>query len=211
MTIYDISLTITPELPTWPGDPSIHVELVEQIAKGDVANVSRMDMGVHTGTHVDAPFHFIQDGGTVEKLPLDVLTGSVDVIQIPEDAGVIDAAVLSSTAIPNGVERVLFKTRNSKLWAKGDKSFHKDFVALAPDGARLLVERGIKLVGIDYLSIAPFTEPVPTHQILLKASVVILEGADLSRVPAGRYTLYCLPLKLGGAEGAPARVILLSE
>ncbi len=124
--------------------------------------------------------------------------------------GVITAEVIGGAGILPETRRVLFKTRNSALWVRGEKRFQEDFVAVDAGGARLLVEMGMKLVGLDYLSVASYQEPVPTHQILLSAGVILLEGADLSRVPAGHYTLYCLPLKLGGAEGAPARTILVT-
>jgi arylformamidase len=209
--IYDISLTVTPQLPVWPGDPPIELERVMKMEDGSDANVSRMNLGVHTGTHVDAPFHFIADGYAVEDLPLDALVGPAEVVQIPEDAVHIDANILEQAGIQPGVERILFKTRNNRFWFEQRAEFQQDFAAIAPDGARWLVEQGVRLVGIDYLSVAPFDDPVPTHQILLGGRIVALEGLDLSQVPAGSYTLYCLPMKLGGSDGAPARAILIQE
>lgn len=208
MRTYDISLTISPQLPTWPGDPSIVLERVEKIENGSNSNVSRLDMGVHTGTHVDAPYHFLPDGKTVEQLNLNMLTGRAYVLYLPE-VDVITAAVLDAAQIPPRTRRVLFKTRNSGYWKDVSAGFHTDFVGLSADGAEYLIKRGVKLVGVDYLSVAPYHHSRPTHEILLSAGVVILEGLDLSQVSQGRYTLYCLPLKLAGSDGAPARAILI--
>lgn len=210
MQTYDISLTISSSLPTWPGDPGIILERVEKIEDGANANVSKLDMGVHTGTHVDAPYHFLGgDSATAEQLPLKLLTGRAYVLHIPNDVTVIDRTVLERVDIPPRTRRLLFKTRNSTYWAKGEKKFQTDFVAIDAGGAQYLVERGVKLVGVDYLSVSPYKNSRPTHQILLKAGVIIVEGLDLSNVTQGRYTLYCLPLKLAGSDGAPARAILV--
>jgi arylformamidase len=208
MRTYDITLTISPDLPTWPGDPGIELVRVEKIEDGSNANVSRVDMGVHTGTHVDAPFHFLQDGTTVDKINLSLLTGRAYVLHLP-DVEVITAAVLEEAQIPPRTRRVLFKTRNSDLWVKKESDFHTDFVGLSEDSAEYLVRRGVKLVGVDYLSIAPYKNSRPTHEKLLEAGVVIVEGLDLSEVSQGRYTIYCLPLKLANSDGAPARAILI--
>ena len=208
MRTYDITLTISPDLPSWPGDPRVELERVRKIEDGSNANVSRVDMGVHTGTHVDAPFHFLQDGITVDQIDLSLLTGRAYVLHLP-DVDVITAPVLENAQIPPRTRRVLFKTRNSESWAKEDQDFNTDFVGLSEDGAEYLVKRGVKLVGMDYLSIAPYKKSRPTHESLLKAGVVIVEGLDLSEVSQGRYTLYCLPLKIANSDGAPARAILI--
>lgn len=209
MRIYDISLTISPELPVWPGDPAIVLERVASMEAGDEANVTFLKMSAHVGTHVDAPFHFLGgDTPTVEKLSLNVLIGRAYVLEIPPEADRIEAALLSRMNIPARTRRILFKTRNSQLWAKGESAFQTDFVALTEDAAHFLVERGIRLVGVDYLSVAPYSAGTPVHQILLRAGVVLLEGLNLSQVSPGRYSLYCLPLKIQGADGAPARAIL---
>ena len=211
MRIHDISLTVTPKLPTWPGDPKVELERVEKIEDGANANVSRMSIGVHTGTHVDAPFHFLADGASIETLPLEVLFGAVQVIELASDVDLITAEVLQSASLIQGVTRVLFKTRNSQYWARGKTEFQTGFVGISADGAEFLVKQGIQLVGIDYLSIAPYKQSKPTHQILLRAKIVVLEGVDLSQIKAGVYQLVCLPLKLGGSDGAPARTVLIEQ
>jgi arylformamidase len=209
MRIYDVSLTISPALPVWPGDPRVVLEAVTSMDEGAQANVSRLIMSVHTGTHVDAPHHFLNDKRTVENLSLDVLTGPCFVLELPDTIDLVNRDVLVNAQIPSGTVRLLFKTHNSVRWSAGEKKFYRDFVALAEDGARYLVEGGIRLVGVDYLSVAPFKQSIPTHTILLQAGVIILEGLDLSEVPPGSYSLYCLPLKLLGSDGAPARTILI--
>lgn len=210
MQTYDISLTISPTLPTWPGDPAVILERVAKIEEGANSNVSQVNMGVHTGTHVDAPYHFLGDGAmTVEKLPLKLLTGRVYLLHLPDNIEVIDAKALEKAEIPPRTRRLLFRTRNSKLWANPNHQFHTDFVGVSEDGAQFLVNRGVKLVGVDYLSVAPYKQSRPTHEILLQAGVVVVEGLNLSQVSQGRYTLYCLPLKLEGSDGAPARAILV--
>jgi arylformamidase len=208
MHTYDISVTVSPQLPTWPSDPSILLERVAKIENGANANVSRLGISVHTGTHVDAPYHFLKDGITIEYLNLSLLTGRAYVLHLP-DADVITAAILDGAHIPPRTRRVLFRTRNSDLWLRKVTDFQTDFVGVSADGAEYLVKRGVKLVGVDYLSVAPYRQSGPVHEILLQAGVVIVEGLDLSKVSQGRYTLYCLPLKLAGSDGAPARAILV--
>ncbi len=209
MTIYDISLTVSPNLPTWPGDPRPELELYESIDRGALYNATRISAGVHLGTHIDAPRHFINDGRTVEQLPLEVLTGPCYVAQLPDGVEAITAEVLERTEITAEMKRILFGTRNSHLWARGETKFQADFVGVTEDGAEWLVGRGVQLVGVDYLSVAPYSDPRPTHLILLKAGVVVVEGLNLSRVMRGFYDLYCLPLKIAGSDGAPARAILV--
>ncbi len=211
MTIYDISLSISPNLPTWPGDPGLKLEQYESIDKGALYNATQMSSSVHLGTHVDAPRHFIKEGSTVEQLPLEVLTGPCYVTQLPDGIEAITSEVLDRTEITSDMKRVLFGTSNSHFWAKGESTFQTDFVAITEDGAEWLVERGIQLVGIDYLSVAPYTESIPTHTVLLKAGVVIVEGLNLSNIMRGFYDLYCLPLKIVGSDGAPARAILIQS
>lgn len=211
MKIFDISLTISPQLPVWPGDPQVELEQVDSMDKGAHANVSHFSAGVHVGTHVDAPHHFLNDGRTVEQLPLDILTGPCYVVQLPGGVEAITAEVLESTALPADTNRILFGTSNSRFWSQGETEFQENFVAVTEDGAEWLVQRGIRLVGVDYLSVAPYGDSVPTHRTLLEAGVVVVEGLDLSAVPRGFYDLYCLPLKLLGSDGAPARTILVQR
>jgi arylformamidase len=208
MQIWDISVTIDGDLPVWPGDPPINIQRVEKIEEGANANVSRIEMGAHTGTHVDAPYHFLMDGSKVDTLPLDILIGQAVVVLIHDQVNVLDRTAIRKAHIPDGAERVLFKTRNSAYWAADGAAFQTSFVGIDATGAQTLVEMGIKLVGIDYLSISPYKNSRPTHQILLAEKIVIIEGLDLSKVDPGVYQLICLPVKLGGAEGAPARTVL---
>lgn len=207
MRIYDITLTISPDLVVWPEDPPIELYRVSKIEDGADSNVSRVNMSVHTGTHIDAPSHFIEGGETVENIPIDLLTGRCYVLHLP-DVDVITRDMVENSPIPPRTKRVLFRTRNSELWATNPTDFQKDYVALAPDAAEYMIKRGVKLVGVDYLSVAPFDDLVPTHKTLLGSGIVIVEGLNLSEVSQGRYTLYCLPLKLSGSDGAPARAIL---
>ncbi len=208
MHTYDISLTISSDLPVWPGDPPYQIEHIAEIASGDGTNTSQVHMSVHMGTHVDAPDHFLGNGNTVENLSINTMTGRAYVLHLPE-VNLITASILEHAEIPPRTRRILFKTRNSDFWKNGEKQFQTGFTALDADAAQYLVDRGVKLVGIDYLSIAPYQNGRPAHEILLKAGVVILEGIDLSRVTQGRYTLFCLPLKIAGSDGAPARAILI--
>ena len=210
MRIYDITLTISPDIPVWPGDPPVRLIRSTKMEEGADFNMTQLAMSAHTGTHVDAPFHFL--GGstaTVEQLPLKILTGRAYVVHIPDHVNLITAPLLEKVDIPPRTRRLLFRTRNSQLWQHQEQKFHDSFVGVSPDGAEFLVNRGIKLIGVDYLSVAPFHDSSLPHQRLLQAGVVILEGLDLSQVSQGRYTLYCLPLKLAGADGAPARAILI--
>ncbi len=209
MQIHDISLPIFPGMPVWPGDPPVVLEQVSSMDAGAHDNISRLGCSVHTGTHVDAPHHFMNDHRTVEGLSLEVLNGPARLIQVAEDVGQITADILEQATLPSGTVRLLLKTRNSRLWERGEKEFFKDFVGVSLDGAEWLVRAGVKLIGIDYLSIAPYHQSIPTHQALLKPGIVILEGLDLSAVSPGIYDLFCLPLKLVGSDGAPARAILI--
>jgi len=208
MRIYDITLTLSDEIPTWPGDPKFSMERFDKIEAGDNTNTTRFEMSAHTGTHVDAPYHFINHGKGVDQLSLKVLTGRVYVLHLP-NIDVVTAADLEKADIPLRTRRLLIRTRNSEYWAKGVREFQTDFVGLTADAADYLVKRGVKLVGVDYLSVAPYKQSRPTHEILLRANVIIVEGLNLAEVAQGRYMLYCLPLKLKGADGAPARAILI--
>ena len=208
MRVYDISVNITPEMLVWPGDPPVTLHRVKSISQGANSNISRLECNVHIGTHVDAPVHFIDGAASVESLSLRVLTGRVYVVHLPQ-ATVIDEAMLEGAGIPPRTRRILFRTSNSRYWALGESDFQKDFVAIDASGAAWLVRKKVQLVGVDYLSVAPFGDTREPHRILLEKGVVIVEGLDLSEVSHGRYTLYCLPLKLVGSDGAPARAILV--
>ena len=208
MHTYDISLPISPNLPVWPGDPPFTRRYVSEIQKGGNSNTSFLEMCAHMGTHVDAPDHFLGNKQTIEDIPLNILCGRVYVLHLP-DVDIITADDLKNADIPPRTRRILFKTRNSSLWNRQVETFQSDFVALSPDAAEYLVDRSVKLVGIDYLSIAPYKQSRPTHERLLKAGIVIVEGLNLSEVSQGRYSLYCLPLKLVGSDGAPARAMLV--
>lgn len=211
MKIYDISVPIHPQLPVWPGDPQVVLERYRRLSKGDSSNDSRLACSVHCGTHVDAPAHFIENGATVEQLPLDILVGPATVIEFPE-IDMITPDLLETLRLDSQTERLLLKTKNSDLWSDPDHEFNPNFVALSAESARWVVNSRIKLIGIDYLSIQMFkeTEPV-THRILLGAGVIILEGLNLQAVKPGTYQLICLPLKLAGRDGAPARAILIEH
>ena len=207
--IYDISRKVNDKTTVWPGDPSTSFKKISSVDDGDDVTLHRAKIGMHAGTHVDAPHHFMNDGRTVEAMPLEILTGPCFVALLPDSIEIIDVEVLRKMSLPEGASRILFGTRNSRQWKSLSSPFTNEFVAISAGGARWLVERGVKLVGVDYLSVAPFEESRPTHEILLEAGVVVVEGLDLSAVPRGFYELYCLPLKLLGADGAPARAILL--
>ena len=208
MTLYDISLTYSEDLPTWPGDPKIQLRQISSIQDGELANKTHLSMCVHAGTHVDAPDHFLGDGRTVEDLPLDFMVGPAVVVGI-KTKETITADDLKEAGIPPGTTRILLKTRNSEFWSTKNLEFQEDFIGLSADAASYLVDFGMQVVGVDYLSVAPFADPVPTHKILLEAGALIIEGLDLSQVEPGEYTLLCLPLKIAGSDGAPARVLLM--
>jgi arylformamidase len=202
MTLIDVSVPIRERMPIYDGNPGVVLERVQSIARGDGANVSRLTLGCHTGTHLDAPLHFIDDGAAAESLPLEPLVGEAVVVDARHLRGPIDAGSLESCGIPEGVERVLLHTPNSELWASD--AFTRAFIRLDASGAEWVVARGIRLVGLDYLSIGD----QDAHRILLGAGVLALEGLDLRGVEAGRYELLCLPLDVVGADGAPARALL---
>lgn len=211
MKINDVTLTIREGMPVWPGEPAVTMHRVKKLEEGANANVTYLALAVHTGTHVDAPYHFLLDEIGVDKLALNVMIGEVSVVQLPDSLDQISAEDIAASGLANGTERVLFKTRNSNYWIDRSEDFQENFVGITEDGAQALVDMGVKLVGIDYLSIAPFKKSRPTHLVMLKAKMVVIEGLDLSQIRPGKYTLYCLPLKLLNADGAPARVILVED
>ena len=195
-------------MPLWPGDPELRLHWAANIEQGDLVNLTELSMGIHTGTHIDAPLHFLPNGKPIDSLSLNVLVGEAQVVAIPQDVNLITVDILQDVCEINAA-RILFKTKNSQLWETS--KFQQDYVALEASAAQWLVDQGVQLVGIDYLSIAPFKDPAPTHETLLNNEVVIVESFDLRLVKPGIYTLICLPLKLVGREAAPARAILLSQ
>lgn len=204
MQYYDISLNLSAETVRWVG--SAPFELVERrrMARGDQNNSSALSMSGHAGTHIDAPFHFVPDGATIDALPLDLFMGPAVVHAVDAERYITAAHV---NAMPlHGDTRVLLKTRNSHLLQQS--TFEPDFVAFSVEAAQALVARGVKLVGLDYLSVAHHDEQVPVHRAFLDHGLVLLEGVDLSQVAPGRYELICLPLRLRGADGAPCRAVL---
>ena len=203
----DISLPLRCDLPTWPGSVGFRLLPILRLATGDTANVSRLDCDVHAGTHIDAPWHFLDNGVTVEQLPLDILIGPAAICHLPE-LSVVTARDLTRLVLPAGTRRLLLRTRNSDWWAAGVKEFRENYVALSVDAAYWVVEQGIRLIGVDYLSVQRYEDNSITHQVLLKSGVIILEGLNLAAVRPGTYELICLPLRLVGAEGAPARAVL---
>jgi len=203
--IHDISMTIKNGMLVYPGDPGVSLKRVKEIGYGSSANLSEYCMGSHTGTHVDPPFHFIPDGSKVDALPLEPFIGPALVLDAPFDE--ITREFLENASLEN-VERLLLKTKNSKF--SQDPVFHEDFAHLTGDAAAFLVGLGVKLVGIDYMSVEKYhSKDHAVHMAFLKAGVVILEGLDLSGVGPGWYEFLCLPLKVGGGDGAPARAVLV--
>ena len=212
MKIYDISLPISPGMPVWPGDPSVELKQISSIQYGDHANVSQIKMSVHTGTHIDAPNHFINLGKTINQLPLEKLIGQVLVIEIDEENDIITESVLTNHhdwPILNSGKKVLFKTRNSILWKTHPNEFQSDYVGIDKSGAACLADLALDLIGMDYLSVTPFNETLEPHQILLAQDIILLEGINLSEIDPGIYQLYCLPLNIENCDGAPARAILM--
>lgn len=207
--IYDITVPIRPgETPTYPGDPGVEFQAWSSLERGDPANVTMLHLGAHTGTHVDAPAHFIEGAPGLDSLPLDALVGEALVVAVPPEA---EAVTEEHVKDVGGAARVLFKTRNSAFWEDPRGRFREDFAYITPGAARALAGAGVRLVGFDYLSIERYgSKDFATHLALLSAGVVILEGLDLRAVGPGLYELVCLPLKLSGGlgDGAPARAVL---
>jgi arylformamidase len=202
----DISVPIGPDTPIFVGDPPFRIDLAASMADGAICNVSRVQMGVHTGTHLDAPRHFIDGAAATESISLDDCIGPAWVVDATALSGTITAADIAGLDIPARETRLLFKTPNSELWGK--PGFQSGFIALDGGAAAALVERGVRLVANDYLSIAPYGDPVATHRALLAAGVVILEGTDLRSVQPGPVDLICLPIRLVGSDGVPARALV---
>ena len=209
MEIFDVSVTVDTALVHWPGDPGIEHDYSSRIEDGAPANVSRWSIGAHTGTHVDAPVHFMPGDFGADRLDLNALVGPARVVDLALARGNLTAAHVASVE-PGRGERILFKTANSTQRLLHEATFKEDFTALAADAARALVEAGVGTVGVDYLSVEPFSAPAhETHKTLLSAHIPVIEGLDLSEIQPGEYFLACLPLKLQGSDGAPARAVLM--
>jgi len=202
----DISVPLRNQMPVFTGDAPFHIEREQTIAGGDVCNLSTMQLGAHSGTHVDAPIHFIEGGGGAEATPLEALMGPAWVVDAGTAGATITADDLDRFAIPPDETRLLFRTPAVAFW--DEPSFDNRFIAPDASAAEWLVARSVRMVGMDYLSVAPFDAPKPTHQILLGAGVVVVEGLDLRAVEPGPYELLCLPLRIVGSDGAPARALL---
>jgi arylformamidase len=202
----DISVTLHSGMVHWPDNPPVKIERMLDMDRGAVCNVSTMSMGSHTGTHMDAPLHFVRDGASLDKMPLDATIGEARVIEIRDKESIKPAELLRHRIRPG--ERILFKTHNSAhIWKRDE--FYKDFVYISKEAARYLVDRGVQTVGIDYLSVGGFhRDGVETHRALLGAGIWIIEGLNFAKVKPGKYELLCLPVKILGSDGAPARAIL---
>jgi arylformamidase len=208
MKLYDVTIAVSELVPTFPGDPKVTIDTCKAIASGDVANVSLISFGVHTATHVDAPNHFLEGTRKLAELDIYKMIGDCYVMELTDDVLSIEPKHVERL---DNVERILFKTRNSQFWNEPEKGFREDFTYISPAAARILVEKNIKLVGIDYLSVEQFgVGSFDTHITLLEKEIVIIEGLDLREVPEGNYELMCLPLKIEGGtgDGSPARTVL---
>lgn len=205
----DATATLDPATtPVFDGDAPMKFDFLKDMRRGDRLTLSAFSLGAHSGTHIDAPMHFVADGAPVDRIPLAALIGAARVVQIADSTQAIDAVELNRHHW-RGAERLLFRTRSTERRWMSSAVFHRDFAYVGPDAAQLLADAGVKLVGIDYISIEQFGAPAArTHQILLGRGLPIVEGLDLSDAPAGDYDLIVLPMKVRGHEGAPARAIL---
>lgn len=207
--IIDISIPLENGMPVWPKSVGPRLKRILSFKKGDSWTETEIQMNLHTGTHIDSPLHCIRGGVSIDKLPLNAMIGPAFVVYLPKVKAII-AKDLENLNLPKDTSRLLFRTSNSNFWQKKEKKFQKDFVGLAPDAASWIANRGIELVGIDYLSIAQFKKTTEVHRILLKNGIIILEGLNLSKVKQGVYQLICLPLKLINTEAALTRAMLIS-
>jgi arylformamidase len=206
-TVYDVTVPLVPGLPAYPGDPPFEIEAIQRLGSAPFS-LSRMSLATHTGTHVDAPAHFLPGGATIDSLPLEILLGKARVVEIPARER-IDRADLEPRDLRDDL-RILLKTRMSGQMLK--PGFQEDHLYLSGDAAAYLAQAGLKLVGFDYLSVDRYGAPdYPAHHALLEAGVIIVEGLDLSEVEPGEYDMACLPLRVADGDGAPARVILRSR
>jgi len=211
MKIYDLTVPIHTTMAVWPGDPKVSNGLESSIKAGNDANITKIQMSAHTGTHIDAPFHFVDEGISIDLLDLNLLIGEAEVIEIDHDVKMITASTLADVGKVKWPSRILFKTNNSHKKLLEKPEFSRDFVSLSVDASEFLIAKGVKLIGIDYLSIAPFVNGDQTHVVLLENEIIIIEGLNLTEVNPGVYQLIALPIKLQGADGAPARVVLLQS
>ena len=211
--LIDVSVPIHSDMLTYPDDPTASVDRVVDMHEGETSNLSVLSMSTHTGTHVDPPIHFVADGATIDQVPLDITVGPAVVVDM-RGVQTIGERELEDADLPDGTERVLFLTDWSARWAEASPAFPASYTALALDGARWLMERGIRLVGTDFISIEDADAgggTYPVHLELLGSGVIILEGLDLREAPAGSYTLWCLPLKIQDGDGGPARAVLVGD
>ncbi len=210
MNIIDISIPLAEKTPVWEGDKGISVPRVAKIEEGSDFNVSRIELGVHAGTHIDAPFHVFEKGNTANQIPLDTLIGCVQVVEIPDGISVIDKNCLMKLNFQDGIDRILFKTSNSVYWETDPFSFNKEYVAINSEGAMYLADMDLRLIGVDYFSVSPYDDLKQPHMILLDRGIVLLENIDLRQVVPGTYELICLPMKIIGTDGAPVRAVLIA-
>lgn len=203
--IFDVSMTIENDMVGWPGEGPVKVVQTRSLEKGEGLNLSRLEMSAHTGTHVDSPAHFLEDGTGVDSVPLDILIGPACLVDI-RGVREIGKESLENSGIPTGTRRLLIRSDNGPLLSRG--SFDPDFSGLTPEGARYLVRSGVRLIGVDYLSVAEYGSGEEVHRELLGAGVAVIEGLDLRDVPPGPYRLIALPLRIKGCDGGPARVVL---
>jgi arylformamidase len=205
MKLIDVTVPLDANVPLYPGNTPFSLEAIKRIRRGDSSNVSTLHMSAHAGTHVDAPRHFFDEAPGTEAIPLEMLMGRARVIEVTSRKG-ITADDLARFDLSEDV-RVLIKTMNSRLWASPE--FHADYVGVTESGARHLVDHGIKVLGVDYLSVEEYKRPgAPAHHILLGGGTIVIEGLNLRDVDPGVYDLFCLPLSVVGSDGAPARVVL---
>jgi arylformamidase len=206
--LYDISIAIEPGMTQWPGDDPVAERPLSR-TPDEVANVTQLVLTTHTGTHVDPPRHFVHGGATIDEVPLERWVGPCWVADLTGSGLEVEVAELESAGIPDGTERLILKTTNTLLWRSSPTAFVENYVGISLEAAEWVVEREIRLIGIDYLSIGGMqTTNVETHQLLLGNDVIIIEGLDLDAIEAGPYELLCFPLKIRGGDGAPARVAL---
>ena len=211
MNIIDISIPLSEKTPVWEGDKGISVPRVAKIEEGSDFNVSRIELGVHAGTHIDAPYHVFKNGSTVDQIPLGNLIGRVQVVEIPDGISVINKNCLMNLDFQDGIDRILFKTSNSIYWETDPFSFNKEYVAINSEGAEYLANMDLRLVGVDYFSVSSYDDLKQPHLILLKRGIILLENIDLRQVVPEIYQLICLPLKIIDTDGAPVRAVLISD